>query len=113
MGYPMRALVTPQYKLIVNLDHDKEYPEASDLWGSPSWQHIRTTGLKMMGQRSVEAHQHRPKEELYDLSSDPNELKNLAADGAHAKTLIDLRGRLRTWQNQTNDPWTILYREEK
>ena len=113
MMYPMRTIVTPKYKLIVNLDHQKDYPFASDLWGSPSWQHIRKTGEKMMGQRSVAAYVHRPKEELYDLTGDPNELKNLAADPAHAKTLDDLRQRLRAWQVETNDPWTILYREEK
>ena len=65
------------------------------------------------GSRTVEAYIHRPREELYDLSSDPNELKNLAADPAHGKALTDLRQRLRTWQQETADPWTILYREEK
>jgi N-sulfoglucosamine sulfohydrolase len=113
MMYPMRTIVTPKYKLIVNLDHEKEYPHASDLWGSPSWQHIRKSGEKMMGQRSVAAYLHRPKEELYDLTSDPNELRNLASDPVHANTLVDLRARLRAWQIETNDPWTILYREEK
>jgi N-sulfoglucosamine sulfohydrolase len=113
MYYPMRTIVTPKYKLIVNLDHTKEFPFASDLWGSPSWQHMRKTGEKMMGQRPTAAYLHRPKEELYDLSSDPNELKNLAAYPGHAKTLTDLRDRLRAWQTETNDPWTILYREEK
>jgi N-sulfoglucosamine sulfohydrolase len=112
MEYPMRALITPKYKLIVNLTPDREYPLASDLWGSPSWQGIRKRGDKMMGQRSVQAFLHRPKEELYDLTRDPNELHNLAADPAHAETLTDLRRRLRAWQRATNDPWIILYREE-
>jgi N-sulfoglucosamine sulfohydrolase len=113
MPYPMRAIVTPKYKLIANLDHQKEYPHASDLWGSPSWQHVRKTGEKMMGQRSVASYLNRPKEELYDLTTDANELKNLASDPAHAKTLGDLRQRLRAWQQETSDPWTIVYREEK
>jgi N-sulfoglucosamine sulfohydrolase len=82
------------------------------LWGSPSWQYIRTNKLKMMGERPVASYLHRPKEELYDLTTDPNELKNLAADPSHAKTLGDLRQRLRAWQAETNDPWTIIYREE-
>ena len=113
MSYPMRTIVTPKYKLIANLDNQKEYPHASDLWGSPSWQHIRKTGEKMMGQRSVASYLQRPKEELYDLASDPNELKNLASDPAHAKALGDLRQHLRAWQQETTDPWMILYREEK
>lgn len=113
MSYPMRSIITPKYKLIVNLEHQKTYPLASDLWGSPSWQDIRKTGAKMMGQRSVDAFLHRPKEELYDLSTDPDELKNLAADPAHANGLTELRTRLRDWQKDTADPWAILYREEK
>ena len=113
MGYPMRTIVMPQYKLIVNLDHQKEYPFASDLWGSPSWQHVRKTGEKMMGRRPVATFLRRPREELYDLVNDPNELKNLAGEPRHANTLDDLQQRLRAWQQETNDPWTILYREEK
>jgi N-sulfoglucosamine sulfohydrolase len=112
MMYPMRAIVTPKYKLIVNLDHQKEYPQASDLWGSPSWQFIRKTKGTMLGQRPVATYLNRPREELYDLTTDPNELKNLASDPAQAKALTDLRTRLRTWQRDTADPWTIVYREE-
>src|ERR1043166_1426473 len=64
--YPMRTIVTARYKLIANLEPELTYPFASDLWASPSWQHVRAGKLKMMGQRSVEAYLHRPKEELYD-----------------------------------------------
>jgi N-sulfoglucosamine sulfohydrolase len=66
-----------------------------------------------MGRRSVAAFLNRPMEELYDLTKDPDELTNLAADAAHAAALTEMRERLRAWQTETNDPWTILYREEK
>ena len=112
MYYPMRTIITSRFKLIVNLDHQKDYPHSSDLWGSPSWQHIRKTGEKMMGQRSVAAYLQRPKEELYDLTTDPNELKNFAGDPAYTQTLNGLPPA-RAWQTETSDPWTILYREEK
>ena len=36
----------------------------------------------------------RPAETLYDLSSDPDEVKNLANDPAHQKTLLELRALL-------------------
>ena len=36
----------------------------------------------------------RPAETLYDLSSDPDEVKNLASDPAHQKTLLELRDLL-------------------
>lgn len=112
MYYPMRSIVTNRHKLIVNLDHKKDFPFPSDLWASPSWQAVRKEGLKTMGKRSVDGFLQRPKEELYDLSTDPDEVNNLASDPSRAEVLADLRRRLRAWQDATNDPWQILYREE-
>jgi N-sulfoglucosamine sulfohydrolase len=111
MYYPMRAIITKKYKLIRNLAHRQEYPFASDLWGSPSWQGILKRGDKMMGQRPVAAFLNRPEYELYDLSKDPNELRNVANDPAYAEVLADLRRRLQTWRRETNDPWLILDRQ--
>lgn len=45
----------------------------------------------------------RPREELYDWQSDPWQIKNLAADPAHAATLAEMRGRLTRWQEETGD----------
>jgi N-sulfoglucosamine sulfohydrolase len=112
MYYPMRMVRTRTHKYILNLASALEYPHASDLWGSDTWQGILKRGDKMMGQRSVDAFVHRPKEELYDLTSDPNELKNLAADPAQAKVLDDLRAKLAAWRKATNDPWLIKDRHE-
>ncbi|MEI7685045.1 MAG: hypothetical protein WCL32_08465 [Planctomycetota bacterium] len=108
----MRSLTTPRYKLIVNLDHQKDFPLASDLLGSPSWQSVRAGKSDSLGRRPVAGFLRRPKEELFDLSTDPNELKNLASDPVFAATLGALRQRLRQWQTATNDPWRILYRED-
>jgi N-sulfoglucosamine sulfohydrolase len=112
MYYPMRSLVTPRYKYILNLAPEREFPLPSDLWGSATWQGIRERKDAMLGQRRVADFLKRPREELYDLSKDPNELRNLAADASHQEALRDLRARLRAWQQETNDPWMILYREE-
>jgi N-sulfoglucosamine sulfohydrolase len=108
----MRVIRTRDYKLIVNLAHPLEYPHASDLWASPTWQGILKRGDKLMGSREVKAYLHRPKEELYDLRSDPNELKNLAADPAHAKPLADLRAKLQAWREKTSDPWLVKNQHE-
>lgn len=113
MDYPMRAIVTAKHKLIVNLSSERPFPLASDMWGSASWQGIRRRGDKMMGRRGVAAFLNRPREELYDLGKDPSELNNLAGEPAMSEVLGDLRRRLRAWQQATNDPWLILYREEK
>ena len=45
----------------------------------------------------------RPKEELYDLREDPWEMRNLANDAAHAKTLAKHRSALQEWIGQTGD----------
>lgn len=45
----------------------------------------------------------RPKEELYDVSTDPFEVKNLADDPAYAATLSAMRARFEKWMVETND----------
>ena len=42
--------------------------------------------------------------ELYDLQSDPDEMRNLARDPAHAAQLRRLYDILRTWARDTKDP---------
>jgi N-sulfoglucosamine sulfohydrolase len=112
MYYPMRSMVTQRYKYILNLAPEREFPFPSDLWASATWQGLRERGDKVMGQRPVADFLKRPREELYDLSKDANELRNLAGEAGSAEVLRDLRRRLRAWQEETADPWTILYRGE-
>lgn len=107
MYYPMRAVRTRTHKYILNLAHPLEYPFASDLWGSDMWQGVLKRGDKFMGTREVKSFLHRPKEELYDLTADPHELKNLAADPASAIVLGELRAKLTDWRKKTNDPWLV------
>ncbi len=45
----------------------------------------------------------KPQEELYDLQSDPFEIRNLAADPAHAPVLKRLRRELDRWQRECGD----------
>ncbi len=111
MYYPMRSVQNRKYKYIVNLAHKLDYPFASDLWASPTWQGILRRGDKMMGEREVETYLHRPKEELFDLTKDPKELRNVANDPSYAEVLASMRRRIRAWQKETKDPWTILNRE--
>ena len=107
MYYPMRMVRTAKYKLILNLAHDLEYPTASDLWGSPSWQSVLYHKDVMLGERSTSAYLHRPKEELFDLAKDPHELKNRIDDADFANVRDQLRAKLATWRKATNDPWLI------
>ena len=47
---------------------------------------------------------HRPPEELYDIRSDPDCLKNLADAGEHESLLVDLRVRLENFLRKMGDP---------
>ena len=46
----------------------------------------------------------RPAEELYEVRSDPDNVRNLAADPAHAATRQKLRAELDAWMRETADP---------
>jgi len=112
MYYPMRMVRTRTHKYILNLAQGLEYPHASDLWGSDSWQGVLKRGDAMMGRRAVKDFLNRPREELYDVTADPAEVKNVAADPANEKVLKDLRAKLAAWRKSTNDPWLIKDRHE-
>ena len=45
----------------------------------------------------------KPKEELYDLAKDPQELVNLAGDRGHASILREHRNKLDEWIKVTDD----------
>jgi N-sulfoglucosamine sulfohydrolase len=112
MYYPVRMIRTRTYKLLVNYAHGLEYPFASDLWGSATWQGVLRRKDANMGKRSVERFLHRPKLELYHLLDDPNELTNFAGNPRNEKLVAELRGRLLEWQKATADPWLVKERYE-
>lgn len=105
--YPMRAIRSGRYKLIVNFAHPLPFPFASDLYNSPTWQAVVASKdpAEMYGPRTVTAYQQRLKFELYDLEADPWEAKNLAADDDHAEVVEKLTAKIRAWQEATRDPW--------
>jgi N-sulfoglucosamine sulfohydrolase len=110
MYYPMRSIRTRHHKYILNLASGLEFPTAGDIFGSPTWQTILRKNE--MGSRDLAKFLNRPREELYDLEKDPNELKNVAAEPAYAGMLAELREKLKDWQKRTNDPWLVKYNHE-
>jgi N-sulfoglucosamine sulfohydrolase len=98
---------TPRYQYILNLAHKLEYPFASDLYGSPTWQGVLKRGDRKLGELDLATYLNRPREELYDLEKDPHQLKNVAGDEAYAKTLAELRDKVKEWRKKTGDPWLI------
>jgi N-sulfoglucosamine sulfohydrolase len=103
--YPMRSIRTRRYSYFLNLEPSLAVPVASDVQLSPSWKAITSTPGAKLGKRTLDAFTHRPSEELYDLSSDPDEVVNLAADSSHAAVLADLRNQVKEWRAVTHDPW--------
>jgi N-sulfoglucosamine sulfohydrolase len=91
---PHRAVRTARWKYIRRFD---EYPhpvlancddsDSKDLLVAAGW-----------GEREV------PEEQLYDLVLDPQEGSNLADDPARSEVLAEMRGRLQTWMQETEDP---------
>lgn len=107
--YPMRTLRERRYKLIWNLTWKAEFPLPVDTFKRRLWRHIVDTKATMIGTRTVDAFLNRPKFELYDLESDPLELKNLSADPAHADRLKTMTARLLEKLTETDDPWLNKY----
>jgi N-sulfoglucosamine sulfohydrolase len=103
--YPMRSIRTRRYSYFLNLEPSLAVPVASDVQLSPSWKAITGTPGAKLGKRTLEAFTHRPSEELYDLTADPDEVVNLAAEPAHATVLSDLRQQIHDWRATTHDPW--------
>jgi N-sulfoglucosamine sulfohydrolase len=112
MYYPMRSIRTRTHKYILNLAHGLEFPTAGDLYRSPTWQTALTRRDNKLGGRDLAAYVRRPREELYDLEKDPDELKNVASEPAYATVLPDFRARLKHWQGTTGDPWLVKYEHE-
>lgn len=103
--YPVRSVRTRSHSYFLNLEPSLTVPVAGDVARSPSWQAILATPGARLGKRTLEDFLHRPAEELYDLAADPDEVVNLAADPAHARTLDELRAQLAAWRTATHDPW--------
>jgi N-sulfoglucosamine sulfohydrolase len=109
MYYPMRGIRTKEYKYIRNLFPELEYPHASDLWASATWQSVLKEGERaMVGRRPVSKYLHRAGEELYDIRRDPDEVSNLASSAEHQGVLKQMRAQVHAWRGKTKDPWMIL-----
>ncbi len=113
MYYPMRVIRTDRYKLILNLAHQLPYPFASDLYSSSTWQGVLKGGNdSLYGKRRIADYLYRPRYELYDLQTDPDEIHNLATDPNHRALFDELSEKLKAFQKRTRDPWIVKYEYE-
>jgi N-sulfoglucosamine sulfohydrolase len=113
--WPTRFLRTRHFKYHRNVAWRLDFPFSADLYGSLAWDGIRHSQPRgqeaaiMVGQRKLRDYIFRPPEELYDLDTDPLEVVNLANDEKYKGKLVEMRGLLEKWQDETLDPW--LYRD--
>src|SRR5262245_37473572 len=106
--YPLRAVRTRDWKYIRNLDpgaeHHTHIDKAAAGDGRAYWDSWAEKAKTDPAAAAVVQRYHtRAAEELSDLTADPWELKNLAADPKHADRLKALRADLDAWMKDQGD----------
>ncbi len=101
--YPMRAVRDTRYKLIRNLAPQNTYSIGGIHKGEPitSWQADAAQDPKLAAR--IDWLFHRPAEELYDLETDPYEMKSLAEEPKYAQIEVRLGRQLDAWMAQQGD----------
>lgn len=112
MYYPMRVVQDRKYKLIWNIASGLQYPHASDLWESSTWQSVAADETNLFGKRTIREYLYRPEFELYDMQNDPHESQNMAISDEYADLLQEYMDKLKHFQQRTNDPWVVKWEYE-
>lgn len=106
--FPMRCLRTLQFKYILNLHPEFEYTTHIDLADPAdgrsyfdSW--VAKAKNDPAAAAIVRRYHQRPAEELYDITADPHETRNLTGQTEHAATLRQMRERLRSIMKEQGD----------
>jgi N-sulfoglucosamine sulfohydrolase len=106
--YPIRALRDGRWKYILNLHPEYQHathinrtagPDRADFF--PSWEEAARSDPKAAA--IVARYKQRPREELYDLASDPHEQHNLADRPEHAQRLAQMRAKVAAWMQAQGD----------
>lgn len=103
----IRCVRTSRYKYIRNYLPGVPYMQANPYMerSYPVWAEIKRLDEagRLTAAQALFAAARKPIEELYDLSDDPDEVHNLAADPAMRATRDLLRARLDHWVKETGD----------
>jgi uncharacterized sulfatase len=112
---PARTVRTPTHRYILNLSPETTF--TTHITGCKSGPHylphwdswIEKAKTDVAAKAIVTRYQHRPREELYDVSSDPFEMDNLADEPAQAELLKSLRSQLADWCKAQGDILPLQY----
>jgi uncharacterized sulfatase len=108
---PMRMVRTPRYKYILNLA-DTIYTTHIDRlrrqdWGDDYWTSwAERSWFDPVAAFLLWRYHHRPAEELYDLETDPLELRNLAYQPEYTGILTGMRASMTAWRASQGDTET-------
>jgi arylsulfatase A-like enzyme len=113
LGYPARAIRTADFLFIENLKPDRwpagdpnvvfSVGDYGDIDGGPGKTFLLDHRAEFPALFDA-ATAKRPAEELYDLRTDSDQLRNLVANPAHRKIRDALHRQLQAWRKQTADP---------
>ncbi|MCC6682379.1 MAG: sulfatase [Phycisphaeraceae bacterium] len=107
----IRSVRNDRYKLIRNYMPDRPYMQDNRYKQQqyPDWELIKQLKAegKLTPQQALFAADSRPPQELYDLQTDPHELRNLVDDPQYAPVLWELQTVLDEWIEQTHDQGAI------
>ena len=101
--FPYRALRGPRYKYIRNLAYQSPLPLPTDLFDSPAYRAIQSTGGSP--ERTQERLLNHDREGFYDLDEDPFEKQNLINNPDLQDLIESYRQQLSELRRDTNDPW--------
>lgn len=101
--FGIRSVRSSQFKYIWNFTPEVPFKNACvQSQTFRSWQAKAKNGDADAAEK-VRRYQHRPGEELYDVSADPYEWKNLSKSPEHAAVKAELRAELLRWMKDTGD----------
>lgn len=117
--WPTRFMRTRRYKYHRNIAWRLDFPFATDLYVSLSWEGIRNAGSNcssgavngsdtpeiMLGRRRLQNYLFRGPEELFDMQNDPEEVNNHAQDPEYQEVVKQMRAELEKEQFATGDIW--------
>lgn len=111
LSYPVRGVRTSEFLYLRNFEPDRWPAGDPDFyWAVGPYGDIDDSPTKqlLLNQKTEPFFNlcfgKRPVEELYEVTKDPYQIRNLALDKAHAKTKTDLSKRLSEWMSATHDP---------
>jgi len=107
---PARTIRTSTHRYILNLEPGRTFtthitgcqppsPHYLPFWDS--W--VQKAKTDVRAKMLVDAYQHRPAEELYDLAKDPYETNNIVDDPQNRRLLKYMRKQLADWRKQQGD----------